>query len=265
MQVLKNNDNIAAKQDVGTDVNFDVNGMTIAHATGLPTGLRAQGALSTTATALLTTPSSGNSHVIGSIKITNTGASTRIVTFYVDENGTTYTAATQWGSVIQLLTLESAEWTGTGWMLYDANGVAKMSVISPIAASQADMEAAVNLTTFVSPGRQVFHPGECKFWCDAVGAGTSINASYNVTSLTDTGAGLLTINIGTDFSSANYAVQVTVERAVTTLAVTDLKYCSVRNAGQAAGTILLEVWDGTAATAVQEDPTSYYVVGFGDQ
>jgi len=265
MQVLKNNDNIAAKQDAGTDVNFDINGMTITHATGLPTGLRAQGALSITATALLTTPGAGTSHVVGSIKITNTGASTRVITFYVDENGTTYTAATQWGSTIQLLTLESAEWTGTGWVLYDANGVAKMSVISPIAAAQTDMESGTNLTTFVSPGRIAFAPSEAKFWIDENGAGTVTNASYNVTSVTDTGTGLMTVNIGTDFSAANYAAQATVERVVTTMTVANLRYVAIRNAGQAAGTLLVECWDGTATTALQVDPASYYVVGYGDQ
>jgi hypothetical protein len=150
-------------------------------------------------------------------------------------------------------------------VLYDANGVAKMSVISPIASTQADMESGTNLTTFVSPGRQHFHPSAAKFWCDAVGTGLTINASYNVTSLTDTGAGLLTINIATDFSVANYAVQATVERAATALTVTSLAYTAVRNAGQAAGTVLVENWDGTATTAVQEDPTSYFVTGFGDQ
>jgi hypothetical protein len=264
VQVLKQTSNILAKQDAGADVNFDVNGMTITHATGLPAGFREQGQLSTTATALLTTPGAGTSHVIGSIKITNTGASTRLVTFYVPEDGSTATAATEWGSDIQLLTLESAEWTGTGWIIYDANGVAKMSVISPIASTQADQESGSNLTTFVSPGRAHFHPSATKFWCDAVGAGTSVNASYNVTSLTDTGPGLLTINIATDFSSANYAITCTVERASTALTVANIRGTEVRNAGQAAGTILVECWDDVATTHGQVDPTSYFVAGWGD-
>lgn len=78
------------------------------------------------------------------------------------------------------------------------------------AASQADQETATSTTTFVSPGRQQFHPSAAKAWCIFDGTGAlSVAASYNmdgVTPVTDNGTGDYTLNWGTDFSSANYAV-----------------------------------------------------------
>lgn len=265
MQVIKQTANIAAKQDAGTDVAFELSGMTITHATGLPVGLEEQGALSTTATALTTTPSSGTSHVIGSIKITNTGASTRVVTFYKPEDGSTFTAATQWGSTISLLTLEAAEWTGTGWIIYDANGVAKMSVISPIAAAQADQESASNLTTFVSPGRAHFHPSATKVWGKATvsGAVPTLAVSYNTTSITDTATDRLTVTIATDFSSANYSVNATIEAATTTLSATTTSLaCFIRFATLAAGAFEINACEFDIGVAT--DPASWMWQGCGD-
>lgn len=258
--IIKPTANVLLKQDAGTDVNFDISAWDITNATTVPLAVEEQGALSTTAAALLTTPASGHSINVTNLKVTNTGASTRTVTVYRPEDGSTVTAATT-RDIFVLLPNEGAEWTPAGWVLYDANG-REQGVI--IAATQTDQETSTSVTTYVSPGTQHFHPSAAKFWIDEAGAGTTTNASYNVTSVTDTGAGRMTVNINVDFSAANYAVVATVERAVTTLAVTDLKFCNVRNAAQLAGSVEIECYDGTATTAVQEDPQSYYVVGFGD-
>jgi hypothetical protein len=75
--------------------------------------------------------------------------------------------------------------------------------VAPVAATQAEEEAASSTTVFTSPGRQHFHPGVAKAWVRFNAAGT-IAASYNITSVTDNGVGTWTVNIGTDFSSANY-------------------------------------------------------------
>lgn len=132
-------------------------------------------------------------------------------------------------------------------------------------AAQSDQETGTSTTTYVSPGRQQFHPSAAKFWADIVGAGTSINASYNVTSITDTGAGDVAITIATDFSSANYAVVASVERNNSTTTVTSDKKVVIKSGTQAAGSVSLQCWDSTATNNVIEDPSSYYVVGFGDQ
>jgi hypothetical protein len=73
------------------------------------------------------------------------------------------------------------------------------------AATQSDQETATSTTTFVSPGRQQYHPSAGKAWVRWTSVTTTaIAASYNVTSLTDNGTGDTTINFTTAFSSANY-------------------------------------------------------------
>jgi len=73
------------------------------------------------------------------------------------------------------------------------------------AASQVQMEAASSTTTYSSPGRQQYHPGHPKAWVEFNGTGTvTINASYNVTSITDNGTGDYTVNMTTPFSTINY-------------------------------------------------------------
>ena len=79
------------------------------------------------------------------------------------------------------------------------------SLISDVCAvaTQAQLETATSIVTFTSPGRQQYHPSAVKAWC-RWNAGTTIDASYNITSITDTGTGDWTVNIATDFSGANY-------------------------------------------------------------
>jgi hypothetical protein len=89
--------------------------------------------------------------------------------------------------------------------------------------------------------------------------------SYNVTSITDTGTGILTVTIATDFADAHYAWNVSVERAATALTVANLRNCAIRNATLAVGAVDIECWDDTATTANQVDPASWHFIGFGTQ
>jgi hypothetical protein len=74
------------------------------------------------------------------------------------------------------------------------------------AAAQSDQETATSTTTFVSPGRQQYHPSAAKAWVKfTTVTSTAILASYNITSIADNGTGDTTITIATDFSSAHYA------------------------------------------------------------
>lgn len=158
-----------------------------------------------------------------------------------------------------------------GILTYDENadggvGRWRVSSFSLMRAGPAQMEAASGFE-YVSPVDMHRHPGVCKAWAKVgVSAGTpSLAASYGVSGITDTGTGQLTVTWSTAFSSANYDVQVSVERASTALTVANLRYAAVRNGGQAAGSVLLECWDGTAATALAVDPASWYVAAHGDQ
>jgi hypothetical protein len=122
-------DKLAAKQDAGADVIYEVNGdlRTISGSTDAY-GSLAQGALSSSAAALVG-PSTGTDLIIDSITVSNPGASTRIVTFYKTKNSVTYDATTQWAS-LTLLTGERAEWNSRGWTIYNAQGIAKSAPVS---------------------------------------------------------------------------------------------------------------------------------------
>jgi len=77
-------------------------------------------------------------------------------------------------------------------------------------ATQTDQEAGISLGSFVSPAKQSFHDSACKAWCSwTIVTGTptlrgGAGAQYNVTSLTDGGAGATAINFTTNFSSVNF-------------------------------------------------------------
>ena len=79
-------------------------------------------------------------------------------------------------------------------------------VLGLAAATQAEMEAATSNTVAATPLNLKSHPGVAKVWLKASRDGTTINASYNVTSITDNGTGDITVTIDTDFSSGNYSI-----------------------------------------------------------
>lgn len=82
-------------------------------------------------------------------------------------------------------------------------------------AIQSEMEAGSDTGRAVTPGRQHFHPSAAKVWCQWSDTST-INSSYNVTSITDTGAGDWTVNFTTAFSGALYTPLVTLDISATT-------------------------------------------------
>lgn len=135
------------------------------------------------------------------------------------------------------------------------------------AATQAEMEAGSSASVAVTPARQHFHPGHPKCWANVqVSGGTpSLGASYNITSVTDTATGRLTITIATDFSSANWACVAGIEADATV----NLLYVVTVDAGtRLAGSVVLECFThdpAVAAAAALADPDAWNMVGFGDQ
>lgn len=156
----------------------------------------------------------------------------------------------------ELMTLDD---TGR-WRHYKADGSEYPA--APQFATRAEMEAATRNDVAVSPAVQHYHPGHAKCWVKCNVAGGALQ-SYNISSVTDTGAGLCSPQIATDFSSANWCCIATIERPITTLTVTNLKYHNIRNATQAAGAVTIESYDATATNHVQEDPLHYYMAGWG--
>jgi hypothetical protein len=130
------------------------------------------------------------------------------------------------------------------------------SVTGAAIATQSDQETSTSTTTIVSPGRQQFHPSAAKAWVKW-GVTTSIDASYNVSSITDNATGDWTVNIGTDFSSANYAAVSNIEFGGTAFS------SHIQASGQAAGTLRIEAYNTNSGALA--DPTKNHVICFGDQ
>ena len=104
------------------------------------------------------------------------------------------------GDTIIFRSKGSGNWVCIGYAL--ASGLGMVSVT----ASQADQETGTSTTTYVSPGRQKYHPSAAKAWVNFNGTGAvAIRVSYNVTSITDNGTGDYTVNFTTNFSSASFS------------------------------------------------------------
>jgi hypothetical protein len=124
-----------------------------------------------------------------------------------------------------------------------------------VAATQAELETGSSTSVFTSPGRQQFHQSAAKGWV-MFNMAASIQASYNVSSVTDVAAGDFTINWATDFSSATYVAVGTLDLS----AVAD-RFMSFDT--PAVGTIGVNVQDSSGATETNVD--NVMVVAFGDQ
>jgi hypothetical protein len=124
-----------------------------------------------------------------------------------------------------------------------------------LAATQAEMEAGASSTVAATPARQQFHQSACKAWLKADFAG-AIQASYNITSVTDVGTGIVGVTIGTDFSSAHYAVTATLDGGGAFGLDSSIDT-------QAAGSF--RILTGNTVTQGAQDATYVHAVCFGDQ
>lgn len=197
---------------------------------------------------------SGQSGFFGDLRLRDTGAD-HYLTLYSFEN---LTADRQ-----LLIQLNDANRTLTIAASATISGTNTGDQTVPAAGAQSDQETATSTTTYVSPGRQQYHPSACKAWADINAASTTPNASYGVSSVTN-GVGVTVVSFTNSFSSANYAIIASVERSNSTTTVTDAKSVVIKNATQAAGSVELQCWDATATNNVIEDPTSFYMCAFGD-
>lgn len=151
------------------------------------------------------------------------------------------------------------------WTHYEVSGAAYSRTVTNAGATQAEMVAGTSDTVAVTPAVAQHHPSACKAWGKAAGAGT-LTVSYNVTSVTDTGAGHLDVTIAADFSSANYAIVAGTTAVATTLTVATIDNGAIiYSSSQAAGAFGLWNFDHTANTHVVQDPQSYFWACYGDQ
>jgi len=85
-------------------------------------------------------------------------------------------------------------------------------VSAPSVATQAEMEAASSTSVLVTPGRTQYHPGVTKAWCHGTDGG--IEASYNISGLSNDSDGVNTYTIATDLSASSYPVVTGTDGAV---------------------------------------------------
>ena len=216
-------------------------------------------------------PAAGTVRNVKGILIKNKHASTsNTVTPQINVSGTLYELTSDCILLFGESLILNAEGT---WFHYDANGgvygqslpAAGDAQVGGIEiAVQSEMESGSDTTLAVTPGRFHYHPSTAKFWVKTT-PGNVNAASYNVTSVADTAAGITVVTIATDFSSASWCCQAQVESTSDTLTVTNCKLCRIGLGDQAAGTVSIECHDLTATTVVMEDPTAWHVVGYGDQ
>lgn len=131
-------------------------------------------------------------------------------------------------------------------------------------ANQATMETGTSTTTIVSPGNQKFHPSAAKAWILWNAAGTpTINANFNVSSITDNGVGDQTINFTTAFSSVNYNAS---QQASNTSPDTGWYLVHQYNtAGRAAGSFRAYLVAGNFGSSSAGDYPINNIAFFGDQ
>lgn len=127
------------------------------------------------------------------------------------------------------------------------------------AATQAQMEAATSNAVAVTPLSANWHPGMAKAWV-RFNAAATVAASWNITSVTDNGVGDWTVNIGTDFSSANYCAIVTSGADTGNFGIN----CNAHGT-PTAGTMSILNTDSANAAIDPVSPNAIFAVFFGDQ
>ena len=147
----------------------------------------------------------------------------------------------------------------------DASGANWREVSRGAIATQTQMEAGTEIGATVVVGRQHYHPGHPKWWgfVTVSGAVPTLQSSYNLTSITDTGTGILTATIANDLSSVNWAPFVSVQWTATTPGDTQCFTTGIRSGTIAAGTVAFDCYD-QAAGQTYADPASWSIFGLGD-
>lgn len=127
------------------------------------------------------------------------------------DTGTNYISIKAPSAVTTTTTLILPDGDGTSGQYLSTNASGVLAWTTTPTATQAEMETATSTTVFATPGRVKYNPGVAKAWVYfSYSAGTpTIAASLNVTSLTDTGTGLATVNLTTAFSSSSYCATAT--------------------------------------------------------
>jgi hypothetical protein len=220
----------------------------------------------TTSVTILSAPASSTYRLVRSISVYQKDTADVLVTVKFDNGGTDRELVTCILSPGDTLTWSMER----GWQVMRETDTlrepgeatdTKRGIIE--LATAGDMREGNNNTMVVVPGRVPYHLSVCNCWGKASGDGTTLNASFNVTSVTDTNTGRLGVNIATDFIEPQYAIHCTLIRGVTTYAVADVEDNNIRFDSQRVGSFEIESYDHTATTMVADDPASYFWQTYG--
>ncbi len=173
-----------------------------------------------------------------------------------------------------------ALWVDNGRARFDGDVVMAGTLSCAAIETSASIDANLNMTlagTFTMDGtgnaiipaaapstpvaHGLYRDNICKGWANvSVSGGTpTLNADYNVTSITDTGVGLLTVTWETDFSSANYAVTAMVRGSSSNRHI--VATINEANAPLVGSCVISAATGGNVA----DDPQAYYIVAYGAQ
>lgn len=125
----------------------------------------------------------------------------------------------------------------------------------PSQATQAAIEAETNEDTYLPPDLIKHSPGVPKGWVTADTIG-SFSGSYNVSSITDVGTGIIRVNWTVAFSDANYTVVATARNDAARICTVD------QSPGPTTTTVQIDIY-GTSGSKI--DPNNTFVAAFGDQ
>ncbi len=153
------------------------------------------------------------------------------------------------GDVRRNTTIPQFEFYGSAWEKVFTD-------VSFVAATQSDQETGTSTATWVSPGRQQYHDSAAKLWIECGSDGTTQD-SYNVTSIADTGTGIVTVTVATDFSSINYVVNVGTQAGTSCSGLVDNGTPPTAGTFRALGV--------TTTTGAGTDVARYMIAAFGDQ
>lgn len=215
-------DNVGNTEGADTQVYLDANGNNILTLTAVTSAVNYI-TLTNNATGANPTivPAGGDAAVGIDFKTLTTGtfnfkgnasAAASIQVYEQSTNGTNYVAVKAPASIGSNYDFVLPSSAPTSGQYLTADGSLNLQFsnldISSFLATQSDQETGTSTTTFVSPGRQHFHKGHPKAWAATTwSAGTpTIDASYNIASISDDGTGLFTYTYTTALSSANCAV-----------------------------------------------------------
>lgn len=123
-------------------------------------------------------------------------------------NGNNYVGLRSPASVSSNLTFTLPSADGSSGAMITTNGSGVLG-FSPaiLPATEAQQKTGTDLSSYVTPGRQMFNKSAVKAFVTFNGTGTpAILQSLNVSSITDLGVGNYTINMSISLANTNYAV-----------------------------------------------------------